>query len=78
MIGLYRNGLVMWFLTALSALSLLVLLGLWVYAHRLIPMTEHAVTSEALTTWAMWGVVVAIPLITAVLWLLRFRASRRK
>jgi hypothetical protein len=72
---IYRSEAWMLNLTGFSLLSLLVIFGLWAYAGEPLPRTQGASASEAWELWIEWAVFVAIPIITAGLWLLRLRHS---
>jgi cytochrome bd-type quinol oxidase subunit 2 len=68
----YRNNVLMLNLTAVSLFCVLVLAGLFLYSGgSLLPATQGSDTQEAMQTWLMWCVTVTVPLITAVLWILR-------
>ena len=68
----HRNNVLMLNLTAVSLFCVLMLTGLFLYSGgSLLPATQSSDTQEATQTWLMWGVVVTVPLITAVLWILR-------
>jgi hypothetical protein len=58
-------------LTGLSFFCLLLLLGLFRYTGSLLPATTGADRSEAVLIWGIWGVMVAVPLVTCTLWVLR-------
>jgi len=69
---LHRNNTLMLNLTAVSLFCVLVLVVLYRYSGgAFLPATQGADTQEATEIWLMWGVVVAVPLITGVLWVLR-------
>jgi hypothetical protein len=61
-------------LSAASLFCLVVLVGLFVYSGgTIMPATQGADAMEAAQTWMMWGVVVAVPVITGILWVLRLK-----
>ncbi len=63
-------------LTAASLFCLLFLVGLFIYkSGNLLPSTKGADTSEAVEIWIIWGVAVAVPLVTAALWVARLTES---
>ena len=69
---LHRNNVLMLNLTAVSLFCMLVLVGGYFYSGgSLLPATQGADTPEATRIWIMWSGMVAVPLITAVLWALR-------
>jgi hypothetical protein len=74
----HRNEALMLILTAISLFCLMVLAGLFVYSGgSLLPSTLGAGVGETAQIWIMWGIVVAVPLVTAMLWVMR-RRKRRK
>ena len=73
----YRNETWMLNLSALSLLCLLIELGLWAYAGSPLPQTRNAGDTEKLVIWVIWIAIVAVPFVTALLWLVRLRASGR-
>ena len=67
-----------WLLALLagSGFSFLVLFGLYRYARTLVPLTKHESQTGVVVVWALWGVLVSMPVVTAlwaVVWLLRRR-----
>ena len=71
----HRNNVLMLNLTAFSLMCLLVLVGGYFYSGgSLLPSTKGSDAGEAIQIWIMWGVVVTVPLVTAVLWVLRLTA----
>jgi hypothetical protein len=75
---IYRNGILMFGLSALSISCLLFLLELWAYAGSPFPQTQGASPSEARWLWAEWSLLFPVPLITAILWLLRISDPTRR
>jgi hypothetical protein len=59
-------------------LCLLILIGVWAYAGSPFPQTQGANDSEEAELWIEWSIIVAVPTITALLWLLRLRTSDRE
>ena len=72
----HRSNVLMLNLTAVSSFCALVLLGLFAYrGGSLLPATDGAGSQESLGIWIMWGILIAVPAVTAVLWLLRMRQA---
>jgi uncharacterized membrane protein len=72
-----RNNTLMFNLTGISLFCVMVLIGLYVYSGgSLLPSTQSADGREATQTWLLWVIVVAVPLITTVLWILRLTTRR--
>lgn len=66
-------------LTGLALFCLLTLVGLSFYrGESVLPATEGANAGEAAQIWIMWGAMVAVPLITAILWVVRLAARDRE
>ena len=75
----HRNNVLMLNLSALSLLCLLILVGAFFYTGgfdnggSFLPATQGADAQEATQIWVTWGVVVAVPLITGILWIFRLK-----
>jgi hypothetical protein len=64
-------------LTAVSLLCLMILVGLYFYSGgTILPATNGAGPSETLEIWVSWSVIVAVPMITAALWIIRLWQRR--
>ena len=68
---LYRNGAVIIALTAVSAFCLFVPVGVWLYAGSPLPQTQGATAAEARELWIEWSAIIAVPIVTTVLWIFR-------
>lgn len=68
---LHRNNTLMLNLTGFSLICVLMLLGIFAYGGGLFPGTEGAGPREIATIWVAWSIIVALPVTTAGLWLLR-------
>ena len=65
-------------LVGLSSFCLLTLAGLWAYSGSLAPSTGGTAPVEALIMWVLWAILVAIPAVTAGLWVALIRRSRNE
>jgi len=64
-------------LTLVSLWCLLILVGGYFYTgSTILPQTQNMTSDEALRLWIEWSIIFAIPVVTAVLWTLRFLNRR--
>ena len=76
---MHKNITLMLMLTAVSLFCLLVLAGGYAYTGgTILPQTQNASPGEARELWFEWSFLILIPLLTAVLWILRFWTRRGK
>jgi membrane protein DedA with SNARE-associated domain len=74
----YLNGAVMLVMTALGALSLVVLLGTYAYSGSIFPSEQISEGGHAVISWVLWLVFALLLVATAVLWMLRALSTRKK
>ena len=64
----YRSGAWTLNLTGFSMLFLAILVGGWTYSGSPFPKTTQG---DRIQLWALWSIMLAIVVVTALLWLLR-------
>lgn len=71
-----RNSSFLIVMIVMSLISIMVLVGAYLYGGSVIPSTEYDSVTYSAVVWVMWVSFVLIPIITAVL--LFHRWSRRR
>ena len=74
---IYLNESWMLNLTSFSMLSILFENVVWAYSGSPFPQMQDVGALDQIWLWALWLVMIAVPLVTTVLWLLRLRHSRQ-
>ena len=77
MISPHRNAFHMLSLTLVSSFCLLLLVGIFRYHGSFLPSVRGAEVWEVIEIWFLWAAIVSVPVVTAILWMLRIRASMR-
>ena len=73
---MYRNNVLMLNLTAFSLFCAMTLVGLFLYSGTILPATQGAGQTERLLILLLWSLLIGLPLLTAVLWILRLTRKR--
>jgi hypothetical protein len=74
-VKLSRNNTLMLNLTAFSLVALLFLVGLFLYSGSILPGTQGASSGEAALMWSVTALAIGLPIITGVLWILRWTSK---